>query len=141
LCEIFKKLELNSRIAKGKKKMSESGGQRKRTLDDLLKEIQSQPLKVSNVGSAISGSGSGDFHQYRMQRRAEMGRVGKMKAESLEEERQREFMRRKEANELEAQERTRKLAEKRRRKKERKREGGKGKEENEKKEEDQDQQE
>ncbi len=121
--------------------MSESGGQRKRTLDDLLKEIQSQPLKVSNVGSAISGSGSGDFHQYRMQRRAEMGRVGKMKAESLEEERQREFMRRKEANELEAQERTRKLAEKRRRKKERKREGGKGKEENEKKEEDQDQQE
>jgi hypothetical protein len=102
---------------------------RKRSLDELLAEIKEQPLHVSNVGSAIAGSGSGDFHQYRLQRRAEQARVGKMRAEQEEERKQAEFMNKREMNLIEAEQRTEKLAEKRKRKKEKKKKNKEEKEE------------
>eukprot|EP00475_Leptophrys_vorax_P016253 TRINITY_DN2270_c0_g1_i1.p5 TRINITY_DN2270_c0_g1~~TRINITY_DN2270_c0_g1_i1.p5 ORF type:complete len:102 (-),score=26.72 TRINITY_DN2270_c0_g1_i1:1741-2046(-) len=69
-----------------------SGVKRKQNLDEILENIKKMPLKVTNVGGATAGSGSGDFHQYRQYRNAENRRIYKMEQEQREQFRQEEFM-------------------------------------------------
>ncbi|GAM26145.1 hypothetical protein SAMD00019534_093200 [Acytostelium subglobosum LB1] len=81
----------------------------------------SSKITVHNVSGSTAGSGSGDFHIYRNQRRKELDRLERIEKEGTKEEINREFMERREATRLEEAERTLKKAEKRKKKKQNKR--------------------
>ncbi len=81
--------------------------------------------KVHNVSGSSAGAGSGEFHEFRNNRRKEMFRLEAMDKEAEEEERRREFEYKLEQNRLEAEARTSKNALKRKRRKEALRGGNK----------------
>ncbi|GIL86961.1 hypothetical protein Vretifemale_15161 [Volvox reticuliferus] len=87
-------------------------------LEAKLKHIQETvPTKVYNVSSSSAGAGSGDFHQYRIVRRAEQDRVRKMEADWEKKKQEEEFQRKiDELNKI-AEERTAKKRLKRQKKK------------------------
>jgi hypothetical protein len=51
------------------------------SLDDVLRQTKDGPLVVQQVSGSTAGSGSGDFHQYRMARRTERNRLSAMERE------------------------------------------------------------
>ncbi|EFJ41743.1 hypothetical protein VOLCADRAFT_121611 [Volvox carteri f. nagariensis] len=98
--------------------------ERIKTAQDLeakLKHIQeTMPTKVYNVSSSSAGAGSGDFHQYRIVRRAEQDRVRKMEADWEKKQQEAEFkLKIEELNKI-AEDRTAKKRLKRQKKKEQK---------------------
>jgi len=72
---------------------------------------------ISNTPGSTAGAGSGDFHQYRMQRRKENFRVARLEGEARKEREVKNFEERLETRQKEAEERTSKKAEKRKKKK------------------------
>ena len=70
------------------------------------------------MGSAISGAGSGDFHQYRKAKRRENARLAAMEREEEEKKELEAWERAREERKLEEQRATEKRAAKRKRQKE-----------------------
>ncbi|KAG2442366.1 hypothetical protein HXX76_002452 [Chlamydomonas incerta] len=90
-------------------------------LEEKLKYIQETvPTKVYNVSSSSAGAGSGDFHQYRIVRRAEQDRVRQMDADWEKKKQEDEYRRKMEAWEKVAEEKTAKKRAKRQKQKEKK---------------------
>ncbi|KAG2483823.1 hypothetical protein HYH03_017346 [Edaphochlamys debaryana] len=90
-------------------------------LEAKLKYIQETvPTKVYNVSSSSAGAGSGDFHQYRIVRRAEQDRVRKMDADFAQKQREDEFKRKLDEMNAKHDEKTAKKRLKRQKKKQQK---------------------
>lgn len=99
-------------------------------LEAKLKHIQETvPMKVYNVSSSSAGAGSGDFHQYRIVRRAEQDRVRQLEADFARKQQEEEFKRKMEELKKQAEDKTAKKRAKRQKKKQKKKQkvvGGEG---------------
>ncbi|GLC38622.1 hypothetical protein PLESTB_000453400 [Pleodorina starrii] len=90
-------------------------------LEAKLKHIQETvPTKVYNVSSSSAGAGSGDFHQYRIVRRAEQDRVRQLEADWEKKKQEEEFKRKLEELNKISEDKTAKKRAKRQKKKQQK---------------------
>ncbi|CEP00840.1 PRKR-interacting protein 1 [Plasmodiophora brassicae] len=85
--------------------------------DRVLKLLEDEPIRITQTSGSSAGAGSGDFHHYRQQRRAELARIGQIEQEFLQEKASEEFRKRKQQLDAECAERTARKAAKRRKKK------------------------